>query len=104
MQARHLESRLPLTFLQQSYHTARLYADWIYRLVVEMHEARLPLHEPFIGYLVAIGASIHLERASTEKVATASSSHEKFEQCLGFVARLAQMWPNMQSLVRTLST
>ncbi|GIZ47226.1 hypothetical protein CKM354_001032300 [Cercospora kikuchii] len=102
MQARHLQTRLPLTFLQQSYHTARLYADWIFRLVVEMQEAGLQLYEPFTGYLVAIGASIHLEHASNEVATSGISSKEKFDQCLGFVDRLADMWPNMEKLVRIL--
>ncbi|WPB06517.1 uncharacterized protein RHO25_011174 [Cercospora beticola] len=102
MQARHVQTRLPLTFLQQSYHTARLYADWIFRLVMEMQEAGLQLYEPFTGYLVAIGASIHLEHASNESTTTTISSKEKFDKCLGFVERLAEMWPNMEKLVQIL--
>ncbi|CAK1366425.1 unnamed protein product [Cercospora beticola] len=87
MQARHVQTRLPLTFLQ---------------LVMEMQEAGLQLYEPFTGYLVAIGASIHLEHASNESTTTTISSKEKFDKCLGFVERLAEMWPNMEKLVQIL--
>lgn len=99
MKTRCLHGRVPLTFLQQSYQTARLYADWIYRLVCEMEEADLMLHEPFAGYLVAIGASIHLEHTLSENRETATSMTRKFEKCLSFVGKLAEMWPNMGNLV-----
>jgi hypothetical protein len=76
-----------------------MYADWIYRLICEMDEASLMLEEPFAGYLVSIGASIHLERSLSASEDTAKSMTAKFDKCLGYVRRLASTWPNMTNLV-----
>ena len=67
-----------------------------------MQEAGLQPYEPFTGYLVAIGASIHLEHASNESTTSIISSKEKFDQGLGFVERLTEMWPNMEKLVNSM--
>ncbi|KAH8743836.1 hypothetical protein F5883DRAFT_31914 [Diaporthe sp. PMI_573] len=99
MKTRRLRGRVPLTFLQQSYQTAGMYADWIYRLICEMDEASLMLEEPFAGYLVSIGASIHLERSLSASEDTAKSMTAKFDKCLGYVRRLASTWPNMTNLL-----
>lgn len=99
MKTRYLRARVPSTFLQQSYQTARVYADWVCRLICEMEEANLMLYEPFAGYLVSIAASIHLERTLSEKRDAAASTTYKFEKCIGFVGKLAEMWPNMKNLV-----
>ena len=76
-----------------------MFADWIYRMICEMEEADLILEEPFAGYLVSIGASIHLERSLSASDDIAKSMTAKFDKCVGFVRRLAGKWPNMTNLV-----
>ena len=95
MKTRQLRGRVPLTFLQESYEYSRIYADWIHRLVCEMEEAGLMLHEPLVGYLVSIAASIQLERSRNDDETIASSSRRKFRKCKDFVRRLSSIWPNI---------
>lgn len=104
MKTRQLRGRVPLTFLQESYAHSRIYADWIHRLVCEMEEARLMMHEPFVGFLISIAASIQLERGLNDNPSIAEASMNKFEKCKAFVERQSKEWPNMVSVVCHLST
>ncbi|KAF2123428.1 hypothetical protein P153DRAFT_361995 [Dothidotthia symphoricarpi CBS 119687] len=91
-----LEHRVPLTFLQKSYEFSLIHANWVFRLLNDMDDAGLVLHDPFIGHIVAIAASIHLEHTISQYPTVAASAKQKFEKCLGFVRGLSQEWPNMQ--------
>ncbi|RYN63713.1 hypothetical protein AA0117_g10708 [Alternaria alternata] len=91
-----LKQKIPLTFLQKSYEFSLIHANWVVRLLNHMDEARLMLHDPFLGHLVAIAASIHLEHTKSQYPTVAASAKQKFEKCLDFVKRLSQEWPRMQ--------
>ena len=95
-----LKQKIPLTFLQKSYEFSLIHANWVVRLLNHMDEARLMLHDPFLGHLVAIAASIHLEHTKSQYPTVAASAKQKFEKCLDFVKRLSQEWPRMQVSVR----
>jgi len=56
-----LKHYILVTFLQKSYEWSMIHANWVFRLLSEMDEAGFALHDPFISYLVAIAALIHLE-------------------------------------------
>lgn len=66
-----------------------------------MDEARLMLHDPFLGHLVAIAASIHLEHTRSQYPTVAASAKDKFNKCFDFVTRLAKEWPLMEAAVCT---
>lgn len=102
MKSRNLKGRVPSTFLQKSYKTALIYADWVSKFISEMKEAGLDLHDPFIGYLVSIAASIHLEHTVSKQFNVANSAKRKFEICLGFLRRLSWEWPRVRSSIDTL--
>ncbi|KAF7676700.1 hypothetical protein GT037_004912 [Alternaria burnsii] len=91
-----LKQKIPLTFLQKSYEFSLIHANWVVRLLSHMDEAKLMLHDPFLGHLVAIAASIHLEHTKSQYPTVAASAKQKFEKCLDFVKRLSQEWPRMQ--------
>jgi hypothetical protein len=99
-----LKQKIPLTFLQKSYEFSLIHANWVVRLLNHMDEARLMLHDPFLGHLVAIAASIHLEHTKSQYPTVAASAKQKFEKCLDFVRRLSQEWPRMQVTVRAYPT
>ncbi|KAG9186771.1 hypothetical protein G6011_09879 [Alternaria panax] len=91
-----LKQKIPLTFLQKSYEFSLIHANWVVKLLNQMDEARLMLHDPFLGHLVAIAASIHLEHTKSQYPTVAASAKQKFDKCRGFVKRLSQEWPRMQ--------
>jgi hypothetical protein len=64
-----------------------------------MEEADLILLDPFIGFLVAIGASIHLEHTLGVNAAITGPANHKFRKCVNFVSRLAEVWPNLRHTV-----
>jgi len=64
-----------------------------------MDEGGLMLHDPFVGHLVAIAASIHLEHTISEYPTVADVATQNFNRCLDFVKRQSQEWPNMQVTV-----
>lgn len=93
------QGRVPLTFLQQSYASAHLYADWVYRLLCEMEELDIKIHDPFMGHLISIAASVHLERSICNNRSDSAWSKQKFNKCRSVVRTLAEYWPNMANLV-----
>lgn len=90
---------MPLTFLQQAYASSHLYADWVYRLLCEMEEVGMKIHDPFIGHLVSIAASVHLERSINKNRSDSTWSKQKFDKCKSVVQMLSESWPNMDNLV-----
>lgn len=94
-----LKHRIPLTFLQKSYEFSLIHANWVFRLLNHMNEARLMLHDPFLGYLVAIAASIHLEHTRSQYSTVAVSAKQKYKTCFEFVKTLSLEWPRMQTAV-----
>ncbi|KAH8691754.1 hypothetical protein GQ44DRAFT_201388 [Phaeosphaeriaceae sp. PMI808] len=92
-----LKHKIPLTFLQKSYEFSLIHANWVFRLLNHMDEAKLMLHDPFLGHLVAIAASIHLEHTKSQYPTVAGSAKQKFNQCFDFVKRLSKEWPRMQA-------
>ncbi|PVH91968.1 hypothetical protein DM02DRAFT_307554 [Periconia macrospinosa] len=94
-----LKHKIPLSFLQKAYEFSLIHANWVFRLLNHMDEAKLMLHDPFLGHLVAIAASIHLEHTSSQYPTVAGSAKQKFNQCFGFVKRLSNEWPRMQAAV-----
>ncbi|XP_014555252.1 hypothetical protein COCVIDRAFT_102958 [Bipolaris victoriae FI3] len=94
-----LKHKIPLTFLQKSYEFSLIHANWVYRLLNHMEEAKLMLHDPFLGHLVAITASVHLEHTRSQYPTVAGSAKQKFNQCFHFVKRLSKEWPRMQAAV-----
>ncbi|KAM0716422.1 hypothetical protein Q7P37_007867 [Cladosporium fusiforme] len=100
---RHLQDQVPFTFLQECYRYSKVFADWTHRTVGEMEDAGLNLHEPFVGFLVAIAASIHLEHTLNANPTVAAAARSKFRRCMVFVQRLAQEWPNLRQTVSVMS-
>ncbi|KAI8933128.1 hypothetical protein NX059_009769 [Plenodomus lindquistii] len=91
-----LKDQVPLTFLQKSYEASLIHANWVTRMLSDMDEAGLMIHDPFIGHLVAIAASIHLEHTMSQYATVADSATQKFNKCLDFVRRLSREWPDMR--------
>ena len=94
-----LKQNIPVTFLQKSYEFSLIHANWVFRLLNHMDEARLMLHDPFLGHLVAIAASIHSEHTGSQYPTVAASAKQKFNKCFDFVERLAGEWPCMAAAV-----
>ncbi|KAH6644655.1 hypothetical protein C7974DRAFT_25537 [Boeremia exigua] len=97
-----LKHKIPLTFLQKSYEFSLIHANWVFRLLNHMNEAELMLHDPFLGHLVAIAASVHLEHTRSQYPTVAASAKQKFDKCFDFVKRLSMEWPRMQIAVSLL--
>ncbi|KAH7346096.1 hypothetical protein BKA66DRAFT_602766 [Pyrenochaeta sp. MPI-SDFR-AT-0127] len=96
------KQRVPLTFLQKSYEYSMIHANWVFRLIDDMENAGLVVHDPFLGHLVAIAASIHLEHTLSQHAAVAASAKRKSDRCINFVKRMSEDWPNMLSAVELL--
>lgn len=86
-------------FVQESYRHARIHADWIYRHLTEATRAALRLYDPFLGYLVAIAATLHLDQSVSSKANVAKAAEHKFVTCREFVRKLSESWPNISNFV-----
>lgn len=90
---------VPWSFLQNSYKVSTVNANWIARLVIEMSKAGLSLQNPFIGYLVTIAATIHLEKSLDANSDVANPARHRYETCYQFVKNLSNVWPAMSNSV-----
>ncbi|EMD87300.1 hypothetical protein COCC4DRAFT_70770 [Bipolaris maydis ATCC 48331] len=95
----HHRHVMPITFLQKSYEQSMIYANWVARLLDDIENAHLAVRNPFLGRLVAIAASIHLEYTINQNPKIAVPARMKFERCVNFVKRVAQEWPDMMKTV-----
>lgn len=95
---------IPATFLQKSFEHSMIQANWVVRLLNEMDDAGLALYDPFIGRLVAIAASIHLEHTLSLHQSVANSAQNKFEKCYRYVKKCARPWPTMLDTVSSGAT
>ncbi|KAJ9626843.1 hypothetical protein H2204_009859 [Knufia peltigerae] len=98
MKTRLLLPRVPAMFLQKSFEYAMTNSKWVIRLVVELEEAGLSYHDPFLGYLLGIAATIQLEQTVSKKRHVASNARRNFEKARSFIRQLSRQWPNMLNL------
>lgn len=90
---------VPWSFLQNSYKISTVNANWIARLVNEMEKTGLSLKDPFIGYLVTIAATIHLDKSLHAHADVSQSARQRYETCYKFVKNMSQTWPAMANAV-----
>lgn len=64
-----------------------------------MDEAGMMLHDPFIGFLVAIAATIQLEHTLSKHPDIAAAARLSFRNAIRFLKRLARYWNSIQELV-----
>ncbi|EXJ88753.1 hypothetical protein A1O3_01817 [Capronia epimyces CBS 606.96] len=102
MKTRQHHAQVPLTYLQKSYQDSLIHSDWVIRHIVEMQEAGIPLHDPFVGHVVAIAASIQLEHTINRHVKIAKVARRKFERARDFVESMSDKWPNMRDTLNVL--
>lgn len=101
MSMRDSHGHVPWSFLQSSYKVSVTNANWIVRLIAEMDALGLYPREPYMGYLVAIAATVHLDRSAHNDKELAVSAQHRFRKCYEFVSREAIRWPNVANAVRT---
>ncbi|KAI5361275.1 hypothetical protein Slin15195_G123880 [Septoria linicola] len=95
---RYTRGRLPLTFLQKSYHDCFIHSNWIVRHITEM-EKDLRLVDPFIAHLVAIAATVQLEHTLSKDKSIASAARRRFQKCREYLIDMAKIWPNVSGTI-----
>jgi hypothetical protein len=95
-------SVIPEIFLQHSSDMISSHTTWIVYFVRYFEERNFKVSDPFLGYCVAVVATIELQLSYTEDAAIRKSKQERFESCTKFVRSLGEEWPHMASLVRTI--
>lgn len=95
---------IPEIFLQHSSDMISSHTTWIVYFVKYFQERNFKVSDPFLGYCVAVVATIELQLSYTEDAAIRKSKQERFETCTKFVRSLGEEWPHMASLVRIIFT
>lgn len=97
---RHLKGQVPRSYLQNSYKICTINAHWIVSLLKDMERSRISLYDPFLGYLVTIAATIHLDKSLRKDDERARSARRQdFQLCRDFIQQMALMWPSMVNVV-----
>ncbi len=94
-----LIQKVPPSLLQKSYKSSLIHSRWIIRLIDEMHQAGLMLYDPFIGYLIAIAATIQLEHTVSKHPDVAAAATLSFEGALRYLRKLSKYWKSIENLV-----
>lgn len=76
-----------------------IHSSWVIRHIVEMEEARMNIYDPFMGYLVALAASILLEHTINENPRVANAARRKYDKAHAYLQRTAKIWPNVGNIV-----
>lgn len=98
----HLKGRVPRSYLQNSYKICTINANWVVMLLKDMERSRISLYDPFLGYLVTIAATIHLDKSLRKNDDSVNSASQDFQLCYDFVRKMASVWPSLKNVVRIL--
>jgi hypothetical protein len=91
--------KVPPSFLQKSYKSSLIHSRWIIRLIDEMDQAGLMLYDPFIGYLIAIAATIQLEHTVSKHSDVSAAATLSFKGALRYLRKLCKYWKSIENLV-----
>jgi hypothetical protein len=92
--------KVPPSFLQKSYKSSLIHSRWVIRLIEEMEDANLMLYDPFIGYLVAIAATIQLEHTVSKHLDVAAAAKLSVTGAIRYLRKLSKYWRSTENLVR----
>lgn len=73
------------------------------RLIEEMEDASLMLYDPFIGYLVAVAATIQLEHTVSKHSEVAATAKLSFKGAIRYLRKLSKYWKSTETLVSPMS-
>lgn len=99
MKSRQQHDQVPLTTLQKSHKDSMIHSSWVIRHIIEMEEAGMSIYDPFIGYLVALAASIQLEHTIHDNPKVANAARRKYDRAHTYLQRVAKIWPNVGNIV-----
>jgi hypothetical protein len=91
--------KVPPSFLQKSYKSSLIHSRWVIRLIEEMEDAGLMLYDPFIGYLVAIAATIQLEHTVSKHSDVAAAAKLSVKGAIRYLKKLSTYWRSVENLV-----
>lgn len=91
--------QVPLITLQKSHQDSMIHSSWVIRHVIEMEDAGMSIHDPFIAYLVALAASIQLELTINDNPKVANAARRKYDKAHAYLQTTAKMWPNVRNIV-----
>ncbi|EKD18948.1 hypothetical protein MBM_03190 [Drepanopeziza brunnea f. sp. 'multigermtubi' MB_m1] len=94
----HVIRKVPPSFLQKSYKSSLIHSRWIIRFLNEMDEAGMMLHDPFVGYLAAIAATIQLEHTLSKHSDVAAAARLSFASAVRYLKKLSKYWTSIQEL------
>lgn len=90
---------VPNTFWKTCSELALIHTTWIARLADMVSEKQYKVSDPFLGYCVAIAATIHIYYCRAADSTVREAAHAKLNTCLKFLAGLATVWPRFQETV-----
>ena len=99
MKTRRQDDQIPLTTLQKSHQDSMIHSSWVIRHIIEMEGANITLYDPFIGYLVALAASIQLEHTISDNPKVANAAYRKYDRGHAYLQRMAKIWLNVGNIV-----
>lgn len=99
MKTRQQQDQVPLTTLQKSHNDSMIHSNWVIRHMIEMEEAGIGIHDPFLSYFIALAASIQLENTISDKPELANAARLKYDKARIYLRRTAKIWPNVGSIV-----
>ena len=91
--------KVPPSFLQKSYKSSLIHSRWVIRLIEEMEDAGLMLYDPFIGYLVALAATIQLEHTVSKHSDVAAAAKLSVKGAIRYLRKLSKYWRSTENLV-----
>jgi len=76
-----------------------IHSSWVIRHIIEMEEVGMSIYDPFLGYLVALAASIQLEHTISDNPKVANAARRKYDKALAYLQRTTKIWPNVGNIV-----
>lgn len=99
LRLRNFKAQIPEIFLQHTSDMVASHASWVIRLIEMVDDKGFKVTDPFLGYCVAIVATIYLQESFVENPETRRQKKEDFHKCLSFVREMGEQWPHVSRIV-----
>lgn len=99
LRLRNFQSVIPEIFLQHTSDLISSHASWIIHIIEMLDTKSFRVTDPFLGYCVAIVATIYLQESFVDDMEIRREKERSFGICLSFVRGLGEQWPHVSRIV-----
>lgn len=102
MRLRNFRYTIPQAFIEQCFDAISRHSRWVIYFIDMLDELSYQIVDPVLAHCVVVMATVHLQHSFVENSPLRQKAQLGFDKCMGFLRRMATIWPSVSHMVRTL--